>query len=165
VVANQYRILDKCAIAFSRQFYGALVGGLSIERAVAAGRLAAYNADKEGRDWGVPVLYLRAPNGQFFEGAPEAELRGQARAAAEADVNLRVREVAKGGEVVGGTVRHVLKGKLSIDVEVSGTVYGKVVGLQAERMDGGSATITMDLDTVGEDGSVTGLDIDVFGGD
>jgi CHAT domain-containing protein len=60
VVANQYTILDKCAVAFSHQFYQALAGGLPIERAVSAGRIAAYNADKAGRDWGVPVLYLRA---------------------------------------------------------------------------------------------------------
>ena len=60
VVANQFSIRDDCAIAFSQQFYRALVGGLPIERAVTAGRIAAYNADKEGRDWGVPVLYLRA---------------------------------------------------------------------------------------------------------
>ena len=37
VVGNQYKISDKCAIAFSRQFYRALVGGLPIERAVERG--------------------------------------------------------------------------------------------------------------------------------
>ena len=136
VVANQYRIEDKCAIVFSRQFYRALVGGLSIERAVAAGRLAAYNADKEGRDWGVPVLYLRARRGELFEGTADAEVRQQARAAAEADVNVRVKEVAKGGEVLGGRVRHMLAGKLGINVEVSGTVYGKVVGLEIDTLGG-----------------------------
>lgn len=164
VVANQYTILDKCAIAFSRQFYRSLVGGLDIERAVVAGRLAAYNADKEGRDWGVPVLYLRARNGQLFEGAPDAEVRQQAKAAAEADVNIRVKEVAEGGEVLGGIVRHMLAGKLGISVEVSGTVYGRVVGFQADTFGGGSASVDMDIDTVGEGGSATGVSIDTLVG-
>ena len=68
VVANQYSIKDTSAIAFSERFYQALAGGLPIEDAVAAGRLAVYNQDPEGRDWGVPVLYLRAANGHLFEG-------------------------------------------------------------------------------------------------
>ena len=78
VVANQFEIHDKSAIAFSQQFYRALVGGLPIERAVTAGRIAAYNANKEGRDWGVPVLYLRAGDGQLFAGADDpAERAGR----------------------------------------------------------------------------------------
>ncbi len=52
---------------------------LPIERAVSAGRIAAYNADKHGRDWGVPVLYLRAADGMLFEGAPDAETRRKAK--------------------------------------------------------------------------------------
>jgi hypothetical protein len=163
VVANQYSILDKCAIAFSRKFYQSLVGGLSIERAVAAGRLAAYNADKEGRDWGVPVLYLRAKNGELFEGAPDTGVRQQAKADAEGDVKVRVKDVAKGGEVLGGDVRHMLAGKLGINVEVSGTVYGKVVALKVDTFGGGSANVDMDIDTVGEGGSATAVSIDTLG--
>ncbi|KPV49477.1 hypothetical protein SE17_32420, partial [Kouleothrix aurantiaca] len=66
VIANQLPIKDACAIAFSKQLYGALAGGLPIEQALAAGRVAAYNADKEGRDWGVPVLYMRDADGVLF---------------------------------------------------------------------------------------------------
>jgi len=83
VVANQYKITDTCATAFSRQFYRALVGGLPIERAVSAGRIAAYNADPNGRDWGVSVLYLRAENGELFKGAGDAQVRDTARKAVE----------------------------------------------------------------------------------
>ena len=93
VVANQYKITDQCAIAFSRQFYRALVGGLPIERAVSAGRIAAYNADKTNRDWGVPVLYLRADEGQLFAGAADDKVRQQAREDAQVDVSVR----AQGG--------------------------------------------------------------------
>ena len=79
VVANQYNIKDTTAIAFSQQFYQALAGGLPIERAVTAGRISAYNQDKTGRDWGVPVLYLRAADGTLFEGATDKTAREQAR--------------------------------------------------------------------------------------
>ena len=57
VVANQFTILDNCTIAFDQQFYeAALVGGISLEEAVSAGRIAAYTVDPNGRDWGVAVL-------------------------------------------------------------------------------------------------------------
>lgn len=160
VVANQYSILDKCAIALSRGFYQALVGGLSIERAVSAGRIAAYNADPGGRDWGVPVLYLRAADGHLFEGAPDKEVRQQARTAAEADVSVRVKEVAAGGEVLGAEVGEMLAGKLAVTVGVAGTVYGKVVGATFERLGGGETKIETRADTVGSGGSLTGAKID-----
>ena len=163
VVANQYAILDKTAIAFSRHFYRALVGGLPIERAVSAGRIAAYNADKDGRDWGVPVFYLRAASGQLFGGAPDPETRQQARAAAEAVVSVRVDEVAAGGEVTGAKVREMLAGKLDVGVIVSGTVYGKVVGLELDTLGGGSADVEVEVGTVEAGGSVTGAEIDLLG--
>ena len=163
VVANQYKILDKTAIAFSRHFYRALVGGLPIERAVSAGRIAAYNADTDGRDWGVPVLYLRAADGKLFAGAPDDETRQQAKAAAEAIVNVRVDEVAAGGEVTGAKVREMLAGKLGVDVVVAGTVYGKVVGLDLDTLGGGSANVGVEAGTVGAGGSVTGAEIDFLG--
>ena len=163
VIANQYEILDECAIAFSRQFYRALVGGLPIERAVSAGRIAAFNADREERDWGVPVLYLRAKDGELFAGVPDAGVRQQARENAEANVNLRLKEVAAGGEVLGAEVRQMLAGKLNVDIDVSGTVFGGVVGAKIDTLGGGSADVGMDIDTVGEGGQVTGARIDSLG--
>jgi len=67
-VAMQYKIWDKSAIAFSRSFYKALAAGLTLDQAVAAGRLAVFNLCESlpeekkqlyWRDWGVPVLYWR----------------------------------------------------------------------------------------------------------
>jgi CHAT domain-containing protein len=163
VVGNQYPISDKCAIAFSRQFYRALVGGLPVERAVSAGRIAAYNADKASRDWGVPVLYLRAGDGQLFAGAADAKVRAAAREAAEADVSLRIREVAAGGEVLGAQVREMLSGKLSVRVVIAGTVYGKAVGTKIDQLGGGKAEVDLDIDTVGPGGKVHGMKIDTLG--
>ena len=109
VLANQLPIKDACAIAFSKQFYGALVGGLPIERAVAAGRIAAYNADKDGRDWGVPVLYMRDADGQLFGGAADTGVRDQAAATGQGgDRAARERGCRRRGAAwSGGQADHV----------------------------------------------------------
>jgi len=79
VVANQFAIQDRCAIAFSKQFYQAtLVAGLSIEEAVTRGRIGAYLADPNGRDWGAAVLYLRTAHGLLFGGVADDTLRQKA---------------------------------------------------------------------------------------
>jgi hypothetical protein len=67
VVGNQYRIKDKNAITFSRSFYRALTGGESIDAAVTDGRQAIFAlSGAADRDWGVPVLHLRAEEGVLF---------------------------------------------------------------------------------------------------
>lgn len=67
VVGMQFRIRDTNATAFSRQFYHALANGQPIDAAVADGRFAIFNrGDDNERDWGVPVLYLRAEDGVLF---------------------------------------------------------------------------------------------------
>ncbi|MEM8862465.1 MAG: CHAT domain-containing protein, partial [Chloroflexota bacterium] len=72
VVANQFKIRDDTAIAFSQGFYKALVAGSTVERAVSAGRKAAYNADPGGRDWGIQVLYMRSERSQvLFKGTAD----------------------------------------------------------------------------------------------
>ena len=88
VVAMQYPVLDKHAIAFSNAFYIALAAGLSVDEAVATGRLAMMGAEvsqqrtisvvseaEEGGlaggfpanvQWGVPVLYMRSADSVIF---------------------------------------------------------------------------------------------------
>jgi hypothetical protein len=67
VLAMQYRIYDANATAFSRQFYRTLAAGETIDAAVFEGRLAIFNrSGNNERDWGVPVLYLRAEEGVLF---------------------------------------------------------------------------------------------------
>ena len=164
IVANQYSILDKCAIAFSGRLYSALTGGLSIESAVQAGRLAVYNADQTGRDWGAPVLYLRAADGALFEGAVNKQIREQARSLAQADVKVRAREVAKGGFVTGAAVRKFVAGKLNVNVVIDGAVHGNVRGLNVGEFGAGSANVSVGVDSVKAGGSVHGAVFDHFGG-
>ncbi len=66
-VGMQDTIRDDNAIAFSRQFYTALAEGEPVDAAVTDGRLAILNrGGDDERDWGVPVLYLRAEEGVLF---------------------------------------------------------------------------------------------------
>lgn len=143
VIANQLPIADACAIAFSKQLYAALVGGLPIERAMAAGRIAAYNADKDGRDWGVPVLYLRDADGQLFGGAADPEVRDQAASAAHAVMNVHVQELGAGGHIAGvkGTIaRGSLESTISVGTATDSSIDGPKL-----NMSGGETKITIDV--------------------
>ena len=159
VLANQLPIKDACAIAFSKQFYGALVGGLPIERAVAAGRIAAYNADKVGRDWGVPVLYMRDADGVLFGGAADTGVRDQAAARAKVVIEQHVNEVAAGAVLIGAAVKQITSGILSV-TQTLGTVAGDVTGAKIGTMGGGEAKIATNVDKLESGGSVTGATID-----
>ena len=67
VVGMQYTIRDSSAIEFSKNFYRALANGASIDTAVSAGRQGALKpGGGEGRDWGVPVLYMRGSRSVLF---------------------------------------------------------------------------------------------------
>jgi tetratricopeptide (TPR) repeat protein len=66
VVAMQYRISDPAAIKFSRAFYTSIAAGLSVDEAVLQGRLALFDVDDPSAPWGLPVLYLRSPDGVIF---------------------------------------------------------------------------------------------------
>jgi hypothetical protein len=73
VLGMQYTIQDTNANTFSARFYRDLANGASIDDAVRAGRLAIFNqTQRDERDWGVPVLYLRMEgDGVLFPpGAP-----------------------------------------------------------------------------------------------
>jgi len=59
VVGMQYSVFDQSAIAFGERFYSSLAQGKTIDEAVAEGRKAMLRARPDGRDFGVPVLYLR----------------------------------------------------------------------------------------------------------
>ncbi len=62
VVGMQFKVYDANAIAFSSIFYQTLAAGEPVDTAVREGRLAIYfnRSNDDERDWGVPVLYLRA---------------------------------------------------------------------------------------------------------
>jgi hypothetical protein len=67
VVAMQLAIKDRTAVAFSREFYGALASGWPVDAAVQEGRRSIMtvlgNRWNENVDWAIPTLYMRAPDG------------------------------------------------------------------------------------------------------
>jgi hypothetical protein len=64
----QYSMYDDTAIKFSREFYRTLAVGLPIDTAVSEARRAIYmDCGVERRDWGIPVLFTRAPDGVILK--------------------------------------------------------------------------------------------------
>lgn len=90
VIAMQFSITDESAIRLSQAFYSALGAGAPVDTALADARLELFTAGPS-LDWGTPVLYMRAPDGEVFDiaqpiqpaaPAPLAEaLRGPSRRA------------------------------------------------------------------------------------
>lgn len=151
VVANQLPIGDACAIAFSKQLYGALVGGLPIERAVAAGRIAAYNADPGGRDWGVAVLYLRDADGVLFGGAADPQARQAAADQARAVMNVHVEHLGAGGKLA-GVKGSVSKGSLESTITVGTAADATIEGAKL-TVTGGEVKTDINVGTA--EGSTT----------
>ncbi len=65
VVAMQFPISDRAAVAFTGAFYGALVDGLPVDQAASSARKALL-ADFSD-EWATPVLFLRSPDGDIFQ--------------------------------------------------------------------------------------------------
>jgi hypothetical protein len=83
VVAMQYNMYDDTAIKFFREFYRALAVGLPVDTAASEARRAIYiDCGVERRDWGIPVLFMRAPDGvilKLAEPSPSAAIHGSSK--------------------------------------------------------------------------------------
>jgi CHAT domain-containing protein len=72
VVAMQFRVADAAAPVFLGALYLHVLQGKAIDQAVSEGRVAVFTRALDWaveRDWGVPVLYLQAPDGILFPSA------------------------------------------------------------------------------------------------
>ena len=67
VVAMQYDISDKAAIAFAQGLYGAVANRQSVDHAVTRARLAIKLSARDSLEWATPVLYLRSRDADLFE--------------------------------------------------------------------------------------------------
>ncbi len=82
IIAMQFEITDGAAITLAHEFYAALADDYPVDAALAEARKAIF-ARGNDVEWGTPVLYLRAPDGQIFDVEPaSAEERRQAPVAA-----------------------------------------------------------------------------------
>jgi hypothetical protein len=69
VVGMQYPVSDDAAVAFTREFYGALSIGYPLDAAMTEGRKAVF-AKRRAAEWGTPVLYTRASDTRLFDIEP-----------------------------------------------------------------------------------------------
>ena len=68
VVAMQFTAPQEVTRAFAAEFYRTLAEGFPIDACVTEGRKAIIGATGLRRpDWGIPVIYTRAPDGNLFE--------------------------------------------------------------------------------------------------
>ena len=68
VIANQYKVLDYSATAFSQHFYWCIAQGMSIGEAAREARISVrYASSSEPIDWAVPVVYSRNSETRFCE--------------------------------------------------------------------------------------------------
>lgn len=68
VVAMQFQVPEEATRAFATEFYRALAEGMPIDGCVTEGRRAVMNVTGLRRpDWGIPVIYTRAPDGRLFD--------------------------------------------------------------------------------------------------
>lgn len=64
VVAMRYEVPDDTAILFSREFYGSLAEGQPVDLAISTARRAILqDMGRDLRDFGLPVLFMRARDG------------------------------------------------------------------------------------------------------
>ncbi len=64
VIAMQSEVMDETSCRFAEKFYEALAAGLPVDACVGEVRKAL--AAERNPEWGTPVLYLRATDGQLF---------------------------------------------------------------------------------------------------
>jgi len=67
VVAMQSEITDDAAVELSQVFYESLADNLPVDAALAEARIAISMAVSNTVEWGRPVLYTHAPDGQIFD--------------------------------------------------------------------------------------------------
>jgi hypothetical protein len=131
VVAMQYEVLDYQATAFMEAFYSALASGLTADEAVALGRQAMRrSSNQRDSDWGVPVLYMRSPDGVIFPKLSERETPTALQL--RHTVDQVIETIEETGEVVGvkltrsgGTIDASVEVRQEVD-----TVKGKLTGIE-----------------------------------
>jgi hypothetical protein len=161
VVAMQFSIRDDLAAAFMGAFYQVLAAGRTIDEAVARGRAAirmkALGDNGNVRDWGVPVLYLRAAGGRIFNPLSEKGVRD----AVEEKLTRLVEQhitggVAPSGVVVGEVTKDVEAGEATVIQQIDKGLDGLAIGSYAVDIKGGRITVRQTVDRVGSGGVLIG---------
>lgn len=76
VIAMRYSILDRTATLFSEEFYKPLAKGYPVDTAVSEARRAILlDVGRGKRDFGIPVLFMRAEDGKIIDFQSQKEER------------------------------------------------------------------------------------------
>lgn len=67
VIAMQFIVPDKTAISFMHDFYEFLADGRPLDSAVTEARIGIYFDNDDKVFWGIPVLFMRAPDGVIWK--------------------------------------------------------------------------------------------------
>jgi CHAT domain-containing protein len=67
VIAMQFVVPDKTAISFMHDFYEFLADGRPLDSAVTEARIGVYFDNDDKVFWGIPVLFMRAPDGVIWK--------------------------------------------------------------------------------------------------
>ena len=70
VIAMQFNVPDKTALGFTRDLYRYLVSGFPLDTAVTEMRIGAFIGANDRYFWGIPVLFMRAPDGVIWQPDP-----------------------------------------------------------------------------------------------
>jgi hypothetical protein len=161
VIGMQYKISNPSATLFAEEFYNALLAGLPIDQAVTLGRMAIAASDNV-RDWGVPVGYLSGTtDGIVFKEFQDNPALEPARQEIFAKVDQVAKEV--NGKLTGVKAMDISWGKVEVyhNIDIVGK-DAEVVGLDAKRVGPGS-----NLNVTGKygqvDGNVTGMVLGTVG--
>lgn len=124
VVAMQFEVSERTAVTFSNEFYRSLADNYPVDAALTEARKAIYT---QGQDieWGIPVLYMRSPDGQLFNIEPAADNQAAHRPSTgtppvsekpgSGDVNVSIKGDVKGQFAVGNNITQISKSNIDSD--------------------------------------------------
>ena len=90
VIAMQFPIPDKAAVALARHFYRYLAAGQPVDAALTSARAFLY-ARGFAVEWGAPALHMRTPDGRLFDLAAAPRTPAVAKMAPVGSLRLRRR--------------------------------------------------------------------------
>ncbi len=67
VIAMQYAVPDTTAGLFAKELYTFLTDYYPLDKAVTEARITTYFTSKDKAYWGIPVLFMRAPDGRLWQ--------------------------------------------------------------------------------------------------
>jgi RNA polymerase subunit RPABC4/transcription elongation factor Spt4 len=160
VVAMQYVVNDKLTATFMGAFYRALMAGYLVDEAVALGRAAIRREARlhlkrpHMRDWGVPVLYNRAPDGRVFH--PVSDDEGRAQAEAEQYLGGLEKQEARVVSETGVMIGPINTTSARVEQKVRETLHGLMIGPIWYDHPPSRREILQKVDVVGERAAMVG---------